>query len=242
MKVVPKKLGGNPKQYAILGGLVVVLIVVFLMNRSSTPDVAPARPQGAIPGLANPAGPRTAAPEISTSPRVPQRSQRGAGSTEEFRPSIKLKEGMDVSRIDPTLKLDLLAKLEHVPIEGGSRSLFELGQPPAPAPPKVADIKPVTPPEPVKPPPPASTEPPKPAEPPPPPPINIKFYGYVNPQQKVGVKRAFFLDGEDIFVAGENDLIRNRYKVVRIGVNSAVVEDTSNKNQQTLPLVEELAG
>jgi hypothetical protein len=30
--------------------------------------------------------------------------------------------------------------------------------------------------------------------------------------------------------------------VIRIGVNSAVVEDTTNKNQQTLPLIEELQG
>ena len=47
---------------------------------------------------------------------------------------------------------------------------------------------------------------------------------------------------DDIFVAGEDEMIRNRYKIVRIGVNSAVVEDTTNSNQQTLPLIEELAG
>ena len=43
-------------------------------------------------------------------------------------------------------------------------------------------------------------------------------------------------------MAGENDLIHNRFKIIRIGVNSAVVEDTTNKNQQTLPLIEELPG
>ena len=47
---------------------------------------------------------------------------------------------------------------------------------------------------------------------------------------------------EDIYVAAENDMVKSRYKIVRIGVNSAVVEDTTNKNQQTLPLVEELPG
>jgi hypothetical protein len=76
---------------------------------------------------------------------------------------------------------------------------------------------------------------------PPPPPIPLKFYGYVN-QQHGGPKRAFFLDGEDIFVAGENETIRNRYKIIKIGVNSAVVEDTTDKHQQTLPLVEEITG
>jgi hypothetical protein len=45
-------------------------------------------------------------------------------------------------------------------------------------------------------------------------------------------------------IAGEGDTIKKRYKIVRIGVNSAVVEDTEFKsnNQQTLPLEAELAG
>jgi hypothetical protein len=53
------------------------------------------------------------------------------------------------------------------------------------------------------------------------------------------VRRAFFLDGEEIVQAGENDTIRNRYKILRIGVNSAVVEDIVAKNQQTLQLADE---
>jgi hypothetical protein len=43
-------------------------------------------------------------------------------------------------------------------------------------------------------------------------------------------------------VAGENETIKNRYKIIKIGVNSVVVEDTQNKHEQTLPLIEELAG
>jgi hypothetical protein len=52
------------------------------------------------------------------------------------------------------------------------------------------------------------------------------------------------LDGEDIIIAGEGDMVKKRYKIVRIGVNSAVVEDTQFKsnNQQTLPLEAEMAG
>jgi len=103
----------------------------------------------------------------------------------------------------------------------------------------VAPVKPTTPPPTPEPAPPAT--PPKPVIPP----IPLKFYGYVSDPRIAmpGVsKRAFFLDGEDIVVAGENDVIHNRFKVIRIGVNSAVVEDTTNNNQQTLPLVEELPG
>ena len=38
---------------------------------------------------------------------------------------------------------------------------------------------------------------------------------------------------------GENDVIRSRYKMIRIGINSATVEDLQNHDQQTLPLVAE---
>jgi hypothetical protein len=45
-------------------------------------------------------------------------------------------------------------------------------------------------------------------------------------------------------IAAEGDMVKKRYKIVRIGINSAVVEDTQFKsnNQQTLPLEAELAG
>jgi len=156
---------------------------------------------------------------------------------------LKLPDGVDVSRIDPALKLDLLAQLQKVPLEGGERSLFEFGAAPKPKTPtpKVEAVKPVTPPPDVA----ASDATPAASAKPVIPPIPLKFYGYVTDSRGIpagGAKRAFFLDGEDIVVAGENDLIRNRFKVIRIGVNSAVVEDTSNKNQQTLPLIEELPG
>jgi hypothetical protein len=237
MKLLPASVGAEPKKLAILGGLVAVLGGVYWMNR--TPEApaaastapAPTPPIPAIPKMP----PRAAA---GTSPLARRAAVNTSGrSIEDFRPSLKLAEGVDVSSIDPALHLDLLAKVRNAEAAGGTRSLFEFSQPPAPPPPKVAPIKPA----PVvaaTPPPAASTDPPKPPPPPPPPPITLKFYGYAG-TAKGGERRAFFLDGEDIFVAGENDLVRNRYKIVRIGVNSAVVEDTVNKNQQTLPLVEE---
>jgi hypothetical protein len=141
---------------------------------------------------------------------------------------------MDLTRINPMLKLELLDKLRQVSVEGGSRSLFEFYTPPPPPVPKPAPIvpKPVPVAE-VKP-----AEPPKPPPPPPPPPIPLKFYGYSGALRST-VRRAFFLDGEEIVQAGENDTIRNRYKILRIGVNSAVVEDIVAKNQQTLQLADE---
>jgi hypothetical protein len=238
MKLVPEKVGTDRKKIAILGGLVVVLVAVFILNHDSSSPAAPAQPSGKGPFSTPPA-----AKTATRSPAVPQRAGgRGERRVEDFHPTLKIKEEVDVTRIDPTLKLALLARLKNAPSDPGSRgSVFDFGAAPVP---KVDPVKPGPMiagrgPAPGAPPPDAA----KPAGPPPtppPPPIPLKFYGYSN-TSRGGQRRAFFLDGEDIQVAGENELIRNRYKVIRIGVNSVVVEDTTNKNQQTLPLIEELS-
>ena len=234
MKFVPAGLGAEPKKLAILGILLAVAGVVYWVN--SGPNI----PEGANVSP-SPAG-RTAAPPAvaprttSSSQRTATRGGRPLGSADDFRPTLKLPEGLDVSRIDPTLKLDLLGKVREVSIETGSRSLFEFYTPPPPPPPKitimptpkVAENKQAE----------ASKGPATPPPPPPPPPIPLKFYGLSGALRST-VRRALFLDGEDIVQAGENETIRNRYKILRIGVNSAVVEDTVAKNQQTLQMVEE---
>lgn len=246
MKLVPANLGAEPKKIALLGGLLVVLLAVFFLNR--TPDsAAPLTVKSPGEGAAG-AGPLATVSTLTRNepalplPPVRATAKRGETSMQDFRPTLKLPEGTDVSSINPELKLDLLAKLRKLETEGGRRSLFEFGAGPAPAIPKVAPVKP----GPVPAPPAATTPTPPPtataAVPAKPvaPPIPLKFYGFVN--DTAFPRRAFFLDGEDIVVAGENEVIRNRYRVVRINVNSAVVEDTTSKSQQTLPLVDEVAG
>jgi hypothetical protein len=241
-KLVPTKVGADRKKVAILAGLCVVLVVVYFVERTpSVPDTAPARPivSNVTQVRPNPAGPRTLPPELSPGPRVATRgAQTERSSIADFRPTLKLKEGTDVSKIDPSLHTELLAKVKTVALTGGTRSLFEFAPPPAPPPPEVAKIYPkVGPTLPPPPPTPTTTAPPA---APPPPPIPLKFYGFSGTARSSGIRSAFFLDGDEIVIARESETIRNRYKIVRIGVNSAVVEDTTNKNQQTLPLVEEL--
>ena len=242
MKLTPTKIGAQPKQLAILGVLLLILGVVYATNRtSSSPAGAAARPDP--PSSSGAAVDATGyGSATSTSRPAPGRRTTGSradasgpsSSMDDFRPSLKLPEGTDVSRIDPTLKLDLLAKLQSTPLEGGTRSLFEFYTPPAP-PPAVKPIVPVTPPTAAAPA--APVTPGKPA----PPPIPLKYYGFVGSAKgaRGSPQRGCFLDGDDIFVSGENELIRGRYKIIRLGANSAVVEDTAEKNQQTLPLVEE---
>ena len=238
MKLKLSGLGAEPKKIAILVGLLLVAAYFFISNRSSsTTSAAYVAPPQADP----PEGGQRA------SGRQIQRQRPGQGRIGPDKPSLKPKKDEDVDRtkIDPTLHLELLAKLKNVAVEPSSRSLFETG----PAGPLVAVVKQ---PEPQK----ILPEhpfigPPKPPPPPPPPPepvappIQLKFFGFVN-HNKGPVKRAFFLDGDDIVIAAEGETIKKRYKIIRIGINSAVVEDTQftgKKNaQQTLPLVAEMEG
>jgi len=234
MKFVPAGLGAEPKKLAILGVLLVVAGVVYWMN--SGPNI----PEGANTSATVKALPvPTVAPRpvnaSSSAPRSATRGGRPPNSADDFRPTLKPPEGLDISRVDPTLRTDLLGKVREVSREAGSRNLFEIYTPPPPPPPKVTIVP--TPKIENK-----QTEvakgPAPPPPPPPPPPIPLKFYGLSGALRST-VRRAFFLDGEDIVQAGENETIRNRYKILRIGVNSAVVEDTVAKNQQTLQMVDE---
>jgi hypothetical protein len=233
MNLIPDRIGGNPKQLAWLGGLVVVLGVVYFMQR--TPDSPAATPTTATVKTPMPISRQQAVSEAASSPKTVTRS--GKGKDENFRPSIKVPEGTDITKIDPTLKLELLAKLQKVPLAGGSRSVFDYGQAPVPPPPPVAPIRPPNGLDP-------TNRPPEVIIPagnvkPPPPPIPLKFYGYAN-RLSGRARQAFFLDGDDIQIKGENDVIRGRYKIIRIGINSAVVEDLTSHDQQTLQLVAEL--
>ncbi|HEV2199072.1 MAG TPA: hypothetical protein VGR73_04575 [Bryobacteraceae bacterium] len=245
MKLVPSGLGAEPRKLAILGALVGVLLIVYFLNRTPDSPAASTAAPSVRPTArtAAPPPPLTAAGRAadSVTPMPPQRAQRGSETAiQDFRPSLKPPEGTDVSRIDPTLHLERIAQLRTLALAGGERSIFDFGPPPKPKElPVVQPIKPV-PTVPVPAPIPVAAVPAAPVKPPPPP-IPLKFYGYVDPSLG-STRQAFFLEGDDIFVAGENDMVHDRYKILHINPNSAVVEDTSTKSQQTLPLVEELPG
>jgi hypothetical protein len=48
--------------------------------------------------------------------------------------------------------------------------------------------------------------------------------------------QAFFLSGDDVYLASEGDIVARKYKIVSISPNSARVEDLQNNNTQALPL------
>lgn len=240
------KLGAEPKKIVILGGLTLVAVYVLYTNFASTPagsSKAPVPPTAARPVVQ----------DVPPSPQTPVRTaaaRTGQVRREEFRFSFKHK-GVDPSTIDPKLRLDLLDKVRAVEAGPAARNLFAWGAAPAAAlPPGVREpgkifpkpqqsIQAIN----------ASSGPPP---PPPPPPITLKYYGYTS-QRADGHKRAFFSEGDctanaapaaqcDIYVAAEGDMIMKRYKVVRIGVSSAEVEDTQFNHSQPLPITQESPG
>jgi hypothetical protein len=235
-------LGANRKKIEMytLGVLALGGGYLFYSNVLSSPSSPePSRPsRPAAHASASPAAPTYAARE--SAPRRPAASSR---TSEEFRPSLKPKrpeDRVDPMTIDPTLRLDLLVKVQAVQIEGGSRNLFAAGQPPAPPLPPEPKIKLAPGSKQAD----ADAPPPGPPQPPPPPQapsITLKYYGYSSARGD-NRKHAFFLDGDDILVAAEGETLKKRYRVVRIGVNSVVMEDTQFKHEQTLPLQEEAAG
>ena len=230
------KTGAEPKKIALLGVLVVVGAVALYYNVFAGDSPSP-RP------VARTAAP-VVAPNIST--RAGSKADRKSASRSSNEAFGSIRQGVeagqpepDPATIDPTLRLDLLAKVQHVDPPAQMRNIFQYGA--APPPPKPVELPKNVPKIPVNqaPPPTAPTGPPPPPAPPQAPPISFKYYGY-KISKLDGHKQAFLLDGEDIIVAGENeDVKRGRYKIIRIGTTSITIEDTQFKSSQTLPLQED---
>jgi len=227
------KLGANEPKKLVMLGLLVLLAGYLVYSNVFSQSEAPAASAGGSRAAAAPAVAPVSAPAESpqtAAPRAPNRNR-----SDEFHPVLRSKrpeDRIDPTKVDPTLRRDLLAKLQAVPTAAGGRNLFQFGQPPPKAePPKGPEPKVI--PRPLAPAM-ANGEPPKPPGPPPPPPINLKYYGFSS-MRAGGAKTAFFLDGEDILVAKEGETLKRRYRLLRIGLTSVVMEDTESKRQQTIP-------
>jgi hypothetical protein len=147
---------------------------------------------------------------------LPPAQRRGAGPG---------KKGRSPENLDPTLQLQLLATSEQIKYAGSGRNIF-VSQPdpviPRPGAPGHTDTT-----APVYVPP----------QPPAPPPIPLKFFGFAN---RPGEPRKIFLSkGEDVFIAGEGDIVDRRYKVVHISPNSVEIQDVvSSGPAQHIPLTQ----
>jgi hypothetical protein len=131
----------------------------------------------------------------------------------------------DVPRID-------LARLSkpapQAPI--GQRNIFDFGAPPTPEPT----------PEPEQTPEPEATPTPVPTPVPPPtpvplPPLTLKFIGSI--QNKRGLRVAVLLtDKKDILTGQEGEVMANRFRIVKIGLESVDLQEVGSERVQRLPL------
>jgi hypothetical protein len=134
--------------------------------------------------------------------------------------------GTTSAQLDPTLRMEAMLVTESLVYSGSGRNIFSASSVPIDIPKPIAPVRTKA-----LPPPP----PPQPVGPPPPPPIDLKFFGTATSPN--GTRRAFLLHGDDVFLASDGDIVQRRYKVVSVMANSIVVEDMTNNNRQTLPLL-----
>ncbi len=223
----------DKKKVAALAILGAVALYLFYANVLAGPDIPREPAASGKAGASQTPGPEAALMQQSQTPRAPARIR-----SEEFHPVLRSRrqeDQLDPRSVDPTLRLDLFAKVQKVELAGGSRNLFQFSVAPPPKPvelpkgkePKVIPQSLVS-----------VAQPSGPAPPPPPPPISLKFYGFSTVRNS-GRKTAYFLDGDEILSGVEGDVLKRRYKVVKIGPNSVLMEDTNAKHQQSLPLVAE---
>jgi hypothetical protein len=176
--------------------------------------------------ISNPAGTSssspTAAPAMSSTDSTALNNPRSAprrSTTTTAKPVTRKVAGPS---IDPTLQLALLKASEDIKYTGRGRNIFQAQ----------IDIIPKVVQNPVKQP----QVPQPPPGPPPPPPINLRFFGFASKPGEP--KRIFLSSGEDVFIAGEGDIVNRRYKVVHIGPASVEIEDVLNNNRQSIPLTQ----
>ena len=138
--------------------------------------------------------------------------------------------GSASARVDPAeldVKIETLAKPPAGPRDGDRNPFrFQPKAPPPPPPGASQAQRPVTP---------APDVPQEPQGPPPPAPIGslIKFIGIVDTG---GTKVGAFSDCRYTFPGREGEVIEGRFRVVRIGIESAILEYTDGRGRATLPL------
>jgi hypothetical protein len=145
------------------------------------------------------------------------------------RPGAKSAKKPHVENLDPTLRLDLLASSEQTLYEGNGRNIFvsqaEDVVIPKPGTSGATDVQK------------AEEAKYRTPTPPPAPPIPLRFYGFASSAGEP--KKIFLKMGEDVFVAGEGEIVDRRYKVIRISPTSVEIQDVVGSGPpQSIPLTQ----
>ena len=160
--------------------------------------------------------PVSASPLTTSSASRVTATQRGKNSSKKIR----------AENLDPTLQLKLLASSEQITYEGSGRNIF------------VSQAEDILIPKALAP---GHTDPNEklglqgPPPVPPPPPIPLKFFGFASRPGEA--KKIFLSKDQDVFIAGEGEIVDRRYKVVHISAASVEIQDLVGSGPpQTIPL------
>ena len=152
---------------------------------------------------------------VYRSNRPPEIAAVVSSADEKFRP---------IAVENPALKLELLERLKKLQYEGSHRNIFSSVAPPpvSAAPPSALAPPPVVP---VVPSGPAPLV------------VPATFYGFVTDAQ-TGARRAFFLEGENVYVIAIGETLLGRFRVVQIGNSSVELEEVGTGRRATLTMEE----
>jgi hypothetical protein len=118
---------------------------------------------------------------------------------------------------NPSLRVDMLERIRRFEYSGRHRNVFSVSLPP-PLVPTGPDRRTIGP-----------------QPPPPPPPLDVpvKFFGYATDPAS-GRRRAFFTNGEDVYIVSEGETLLGRFRLLHIGNSVADVEETASGRRATL--------
>jgi hypothetical protein len=152
---------------------------------------------------------------IYRSSRPPEIAPVVSSADERFRP---------IAVENPALKLELLERLRKLQYEGSHRNIFSSVTAPAvsAAPPASVAPPPLTPAAPSGP---ASLV------------IPATFYGFVT-DLRTGIRRAFFVEGENVYIVAVGEVLLGRFRLVQIGNSSVELEEISTGRRTTLTMEE----
>ena len=150
--------------------------------------------------------------------RSPEIAPVVSSADENFRP---------IAVENPALKLDQLNRLKKLQYEGSHRNIFS-----AVAAPPVSAV----------PPPPSATAQAPPVGPvipagPAPLVVPAMFYGFVT-DARTGMRRAFFMEGENVYIIGVGETLLGRFRLIQIGNSSVEMEEISSGRRATLTMEE----
>lgn len=215
----------DKKQIVVVSifGALLLVFVVYAYNSffGGSPNPAATAPAVTAPVVTRSSESRGETESTST---PAGNARRGEGPA----PGVAAKRMASTSSsLDPTLDESAMLRTESLVYSGTGRNIFSsISAPPMVIPNNVPKARPGV----VLP-----VMPPMPVGPPPPPPINLKYFGTA--VRVNGRKQAFLLQGEDVYLASEGDIVARKYRIVTIGTNNIQVEDLVNKDTQTLPLI-----